>query len=83
MQGMKKLKVFLMWASICIMTGVGAGIGSLLFQGADPHDGGGKYYGMKAIEGIAAGAMLVMISKAREIFQDLFEIYIDHVARSI
>jgi zinc transporter ZupT len=58
--GMSKLRVFVMWMSICIMTGIGAAVGALIFG---PEVEGAAFYAMKGIEGLAGGAMLVMIAK--------------------
>ena len=56
-QGMANPKVFLMWASLMIMTSVGAGFGYWL--------GGSVGHGVVVlIEGLAAGAMLTMIAAA-------------------
>ena len=56
-QGMANSKVFLMWASLMIMTSVGAGFGYWL--------GGSVGHGtVVLIEGLAAGAMLTMIAAA-------------------
>lgn len=53
-------KVFWMWMSLCIMTGIGAFCGALVFP---PHPDGWLVYFIFGIEGIAAGAMLTMISE--------------------
>jgi len=58
-QGMKLRKIFTMWMSLCIMTGIGALLGSLIFP-VDPQ--GGLRYFISGIEGVAAGAMLTMIA---------------------
>lgn len=58
-QGMNLKKIFIMWSSLCVMTGVGAMIGSLIFP-ADPV--GMTRYMISGIEGLAAGAMLTMIA---------------------
>ncbi|MEW5909212.1 MAG: cyclic nucleotide-binding domain-containing protein [Thermodesulfobacteriota bacterium] len=58
-QGIGKLKIIWMWISLCIMTGLGALIGALIFPG-DPQ--GTMAYLIAGIEGIAAGAMLTMIA---------------------
>ncbi|MCK4644554.1 cyclic nucleotide-binding domain-containing protein [bacterium] len=49
-------KIMIMWTSITIMTGLGALIGNLFFQGVSP-------VGVGLIEGIAAGAMLTMLAE--------------------
>lgn len=53
-------KIFWMWMSLCLMTGIGAMIGALIFP-ADPQ--GGLRYIISGIEGLAAGAMLTMIAE--------------------
>jgi CRP-like cAMP-binding protein len=58
--GMEVNKVFWMWMSLCIMTGIGAFFGALIFP---PHPEGWLIYFTFGIEGIAAGAMLTMISE--------------------
>ncbi len=55
-QGMAFPKVLAMWTSITLMTGIGAALGNLFFQGADP-------VAFAVVEGIAAGAMLTMIAE--------------------
>ncbi len=56
-QGMKPSKVFSLWLSLMVMTGIGAGLGYSL-GGALSH----TY--VVGIEGVAAGAMLTMIAAA-------------------
>lgn len=56
-QGMKHSKVFMLWLSLMLMTGVGAALGYLI-GGALSH------VLVVAIEGVAAGAMLTMIAAA-------------------
>ena len=58
-QGINLKKIFLMWASLCLMTGIGALIGALIFP-VNPQ-GAIRYY-ISGIEGLAAGAMLTMIA---------------------
>jgi len=58
--GFTKLKILLMWSSITLITGLGAVIGVLLFEG--PHTEA-KEIAEKFVEGVAAGAMLVMIAE--------------------
>lgn len=58
--GMGKPKIFLMWGSICLMTGIGAFLGASLFP-ADRE--GAVFFFVLAIEGVAAGAMLTMIAE--------------------
>ena len=56
-QGWSRLRIFLMWFSLLIMTSIGAGLGYWL--------GGSIGHGwVVAIEGLAAGAMLAMIASA-------------------
>jgi zinc transporter ZupT len=58
--GMSFGKILLMWGSLCLITGIGAGVGVLIF----PHNGGASSYMLlSAIEGLAAGAMLTMIAE--------------------
>lgn len=59
-QGMNLTKIFLMWGSVCLLTGVGAYLGATLFP-ADPQ--GAMFYFVIGIEGLAAGAMLTMIAE--------------------
>jgi zinc transporter ZupT len=58
--GMKRKRIFIMWGSLCVVTGIGAAAGALIFP-ADPE--GGYFYLVLAIEGLAAGAMLTMIAE--------------------
>jgi CRP-like cAMP-binding protein len=58
--GTEVSKVFWMWMSLCIMTGMGAFCGALIFP---PQPDGWLVYFIFGIEGIAAGAMLTMISE--------------------
>jgi len=55
-QGFSVSRVIIMWTSLMLITGVGAALGSLLFVGAEP-------FMISVIEGLAAGAMLTMISQ--------------------
>lgn len=59
-QGMGFQKILLMWSSICIISGIGAFVGSFLFLG-EPV--GHTLYFVLGIEGLAAGAMLTMIAE--------------------
>lgn len=59
-QGMKLTQIYLMWGSICILTGVGAYLGATLFP-ANPT--GLMFNFVLGIEGLAAGAMLTMIAE--------------------
>lgn len=56
-QGMKHSKVFLLWFSLMIMTGVGAALGYALSEAF-------SYTVVVGIQGMAAGAMLTMIAAA-------------------
>ena len=58
--GMKTSKIMLMWGSICLLTGVGAFLGAIIFP-AEPT--GQVFYWVLAIEGLAGGAMLTMIAE--------------------
>lgn len=58
-QGSGFKKIFWMWMSLCIMTGVGAMIGAVVFP--DNPEGTVRYF-VSGIEGMAAGAMLTMIA---------------------
>lgn len=58
--GLSLKRIYLMWGSICLLTGVGAFIGSALFS-AEPT--GAMFYLVLGIEGLAAGAMLTMIAE--------------------
>jgi len=58
-QGTGFWKIFWMWASLCLMSGVGAIVGVLVLP-ADPR--GAMLYPVACIEGVAAGAMLTMIA---------------------
>lgn len=54
--GLSRGVIFLMWSSIMIFTGIGAGIGHIFMEGAEMH-------WFSFIEGLAAGAMLTMIAQ--------------------
>ena len=56
-QGWKKPRVFMMWFSLMVITGIGAGIGYLVA-------GEMSHAWMQLLEGLAAGAMLTMIAAA-------------------
>ena len=58
--GMSTLRIFMMWFSLCVLTSVGALIGSIILP-ANPT--GSEQYVMFAIEGLAGGAMLTMIAQ--------------------
>ncbi|MEC9486764.1 MAG: cyclic nucleotide-binding domain-containing protein [Prosthecochloris sp.] len=55
-QGMSLWHVLLMWSSLMLMTGIGAALGNLMFNGAPPHL-------FAFTKGIAAGAMLTVIAE--------------------
>lgn len=57
---MRTRTILLMWSSLCLLTGLGAGAGALLFP-PDPH--GPMLLVKTGIEGLAAGAMLTMIAE--------------------
>jgi CRP-like cAMP-binding protein len=59
-QGAGFSKIFWMWMSLCIVTGIGALIGSVIFP---DNPQGGLSYLTAGIEGLAAGAMLTMIAE--------------------
>lgn len=56
-QGMKHSKIFLLWFSLMIMTGVGAALGYALSEAL-------SHTFVVGIQGVAAGAMLTMIAAA-------------------
>jgi CRP-like cAMP-binding protein len=58
--GMRVARIFWMWTSLCIMTGIGAFIGASIFP---PDPQGWMLYFIYAIEGLAGGAMLTMIAE--------------------
>ncbi len=51
-----KAKILILWTSIMIFTGLGAALGNVFMQEAEPH-------WFAFIEGLAAGAMLTMIAQ--------------------
>ena len=55
-QRYSRWRIFLMWTSLMLMTGIGAYFGAILFNGM-PH----SLFAL--MEGVAAGAMLTMISE--------------------
>lgn len=55
-QGSSFKKIFWMWTSLMVLTGVGAFLGNIFFVGASPTM-------FSLVEGLAAGAMLVMIAE--------------------
>ncbi|MCP4408188.1 MAG: cyclic nucleotide-binding domain-containing protein [Gammaproteobacteria bacterium] len=58
--GMSLKKIHLMWGSICLLTGVGAAAGAVIFP---PDPVGWMFYFVVGIEALAAGAMLTMIAE--------------------
>ncbi len=58
--GSKLPRILLMWASLCVLTAVGAMIGALVFPA---HPEGFIVYVIYSMEGLAAGAMLTMIAE--------------------
>jgi CRP-like cAMP-binding protein len=59
-QGSSLGKIFWMWMSLCVMTGIGALVGALVFPA---HPEGILQYFIFGMEGLAAGAMLTMIAE--------------------
>lgn len=59
--GFGRLKIFMMWMAICLITGIGAWLGSSLFP-ANPE--GEMILWIGGIEGLAAGAMLTAIAES-------------------
>jgi len=58
--GMSLTRIYWMWGSICLLTGVGAFVGSIMFP---DHPTGNLFFVMVGIESLAAGAMLTMIAE--------------------
>lgn len=58
--GMRFWRIFWMWGSLCLITGIGAAIGSIIFP-ASPN--ASHFFWIAGIEGVAAGAMLTMIAE--------------------
>lgn len=58
--GMALSKIYLMWGSITLFTGIGAFIGTIIFP---PDPQGLLFYAVVCIEALAAGAMLTMIAE--------------------
>lgn len=56
-----KSRIIIMWVLVVIITGLGALLGAVLFQGEHTR---GQIMAAKTIEGLAAGAMLVIIAEA-------------------
>lgn len=59
--GLTRTRILSMWSSIVALTGVGAGIGALLFPPGSEEKASSKY-AIAAIEGMCGGAMLTMIA---------------------
>jgi len=59
-QGMKTSKIYIMWGSITLITGIGAFLGAVIFP---PEPTGNFLYFIVGIESLAAGAMLTMIAE--------------------
>lgn len=55
-QGFSRIRILFMWASIVLITGIGAALGNMFFTGAEP-------FMFALTEGVAAGAMLTMIAQ--------------------
>jgi CRP-like cAMP-binding protein len=55
-QGFRFSRILLMWTSLMLITGIGAAVGNLFFQGAPP-------FLFAIVEGVAAGSMLTMIAE--------------------
>jgi zinc transporter ZupT len=55
-QGFRFSRILLMWTSLMFVTGIGAAIGNVFFQGAPP-------FLFAVVEGVAAGSMLTMIAE--------------------
>ncbi len=53
-------KIYMMWTSICLLTGIGAFLGAIMFP---ENPTGNIFYFMVGIESLAAGAMLTMIAE--------------------
>lgn len=53
-------RIYLMWGSITLVTGLGAALGAVMFP---PDPTGVMYYFVVGIEALAAGAMLTMIAE--------------------
>jgi len=53
-------RIYMMWGSICLMTGIGAFLGAIMFP---ENPTGELFYVMVGIESLAAGAMLTMIAE--------------------
>jgi len=58
--GLSKLRIMMMWLSVTLITGIGAVLGTVAFTGEETY---GKHLAELTVEGLAAGAMLVMIAE--------------------
>lgn len=58
--GMRISRIMWMWISLCLLTGLGALIGTVILPA---HPEGALVYVVYGIEGLAAGAMLTMIAE--------------------
>lgn len=58
--GMSRRRIMIMWGSLCLLTGLGAWLGAVVFP---PDPQGVVFYIKLAIEALAAGAMLTMIAE--------------------
>jgi len=59
--GIGRTRILTMWSSIVVLTGVGAGVGAVLFPPGS-EDEASSQYAIAAIEGMCGGAMLTMIA---------------------
>lgn len=59
--GISKTRIMIMWSSIVVLTAIGACIGSIMFPPGSQEEESSQY-AIAAIEGLAGGAMLAMIS---------------------
>jgi len=62
-QGMPRIRIFLMWSSLCVLTGLGAMLGAAVFPLDSAHESRGVVLLTLGIEGVAAGAMLTVIAQ--------------------
>jgi Na+/proline symporter len=53
-------RIYMMWGSICLITGIGAFLGAIMFP---ENPTGELFYVMVGIESLVAGAMLTMIAE--------------------
>ena len=61
--GLSVVTIMSLWTSTCVITGGGALIGALIVPKSD--ESGNFELFVKAMEGLAAGAMLTMIAQVR------------------